>query len=269
MGVALPCPMPYNTFMAKEGELLERLLEVMRLLRERCPWDRRQSPQSLRPYLLEEAYEALEALDAQEPQRLKEELGDLLLQIVFQCQLAQEQGHFGMAEVLEGIVQKMLRRHPHVFGTEELRSAQEVYTRWMEHKRREGKLRRSLMEGIPKALPALLRALKVQRRASRVGLDWEAPQEVRGKLLEELRELDQAKGPEEVQEELGDVLFSLVNLCRFLQVEPEGALQKATEKFIRRFQWMEAQAERQGRRLQELSPQELDALWSQAKEASP
>ena len=251
-------------------EAFERLLEIMERLRSEdgCPWDRAQTHETLKAYLIEEAYELLEALDRAETERIKEELGDLLFQIVFHVQIAKEEGQFTMEDVIEGINQKMLTRHPHVFGGESLRTADEVLERWDQHKKREGKLKESLMEGLPKALPALLKALRAQERAARVGFDWTTAEEVFEKIKEETEELKRAineKDHEAVQSEIGDLLFSLVNLSRHLRVNPEEALMEATDRFIERFRAIEQLARQRGHSLEEMSLEEMDRLWEEVK----
>jgi len=242
----------------------------MAALRERCPWDRKQTPRTLKAYILEEAYEVLEALDEKDPDKVKEELGDLLFQIVFQAHIAREKGQFEMADVLKSISEKMVRRHPHVFGELKLETPEEVIDRWQEHKKKEGKLKESILEGIPLNLPALLRARKVQKRAARVGFDWEHVEDVVRKLEEELKEFKKAvkrkrANKDEVEEEFGDILFSLVNIARFAGVNPEEALRKTTAKFIARFRHIEKKAREQGRKLEAMSLAEMDALWDEAK----
>lgn len=258
-----------------------------------CPWDRKQTHDSLKPYLLEETYEVLETIDHQDAQKLKEELGDLLLQIVFHAQIGTERGAFTMRDVMEHLVEKLVRRHPHVFrqateGAESLTSEQ-VYSRWEQIKRderaRSGR-KSSALEGVPKALPALLRAYQVQARASRVGFDWphtaQGLKQVFGKFEEEVKELraatfKNAEGSQPVSSgqgagdqgqigaEMGDILFSVVNLARVLKVNPEDALRRSTNRFCNRFHYIESTAARSGRRLEDLTLTEMDELWKEAK----
>lgn len=233
-----------------------------------CPWDRAQTHASLRRYLLEEAYEVLEALDEGDMPRLAEELGDLLLQIVFHAQMASEAGYFTIADVIAGINEKMRRRHPHVFAGARAESPAEVTDNWRRIKEQEKGKNSSLLAGIPDALPALARAQKIQERAAAVHFDWPEIGGVWQKLHEEEEELRQAVAAgrhEEVERELGDLLFAVVNLARFLGVGAEEALRRSTASFCRRFSYMEQQCRRQGRALEELRPEELDALWEEAK----
>jgi len=252
----------------------DKTVEIMRKLRSEhgCPWDRKQTHQTLKSYLIEEVYELMEAIDEGDPEKMKEELGDLLFQIVFHAQLASERGEFNIRDVLEGINQKMLSRHPHVFGTEQLDTAEQVLKRWDEFKKKEGKLQESLLEGVPKAMPSLLRAKKVQERASKVGFDWSELNEVLEKVKEEFSEFVESlrhDKKEEIEEELGDLFFSLVNLSRFVKVNPEDALQKTTSKFIKRFKYIENKARQLGKSLQDMSLEEMDALWEEAKRGRP
>ncbi len=253
----------------KAGRELEKLLEITRALRERCPWDRKQTMQTLKPYMIEEAYEALEAIDEGDPDKIKEELGDVLFQVVLQAHIAGEKKLFDIADVLEGISGKMISRHPHVFeeGTQ-VKTEEDVIEKWQEHKRREGKLKTSVLEGIPASLPALLRAEKVQKRAGREGFDWDKTEDVLEKLDEETRELKEAAKKEnlnEMEEEIGDILFSVVNVARFLGVRPEEALRKTTAKFINRFEHIEKTAKERGTALRQMTLAEMDALWDEAK----
>jgi tetrapyrrole methylase family protein / MazG family protein len=245
----------------------ERFQETIAHLRapEGCPWDRKQTHQSLREYLLEEAYEVLEALDADDPDALREELGDLLLQIVLHSQIAVEAGEFHMADVLATVNAKMIERHPHVWGNVQVSGAEEVVNNWDQIKREardENGDRKSILEGVPKALPALAQAQAYQARAARVGFDWAKVQDVVTKLEEEIKELQAADTSEERRKELGDVLFSVVNVARWYDVDPEVALRETNQKFVRRFQYVEQKA---GRDLKELTLQEMDALWNEAK----
>jgi len=256
--------------MAKTGKEFEKLTAIMAALRERCPWDREQTPRTLKAYIIEEAYEVLEAIDEKDPVKVKEELGDLLFQIVFQAHIAGEKGQFEMADVLKSISEKMVRRHPHVFGKLKLDTPEEVVDKWQEHKKKEGKLKESVLEGIPLNLPALLRAQKVQKRAARVGFDWERVEDVVRKLEEEIKEFKKAVKRErvnkdEIEDEFGDVLFSLVNIARFAGVDPEEALRKTTARFITRFRHIEKKAKEKGRKLEEMTLKEMDELWEEAK----
>lgn len=237
-----------------------------------CPWDREQDHLSLRPYLLQESYEVLEALDEQNPEHLKEELGDLLLQIVLHAQIATENGDFNMTDVLSEICRKLIRRHPHVFGNVEVNSVDNVLSNWeqikAEERKNKGEERKSMLDGIPIALPALTQADQIQQRAKRVGFDWKTIEPVIAKIHEELKELEEAKTSAEQQSEAGDVLFAVVNLIRWLEIDPEMALRETNSRFRRRFRYLEDAAAAQGKHLDDLSFEEMDELWEKAKKAS-
>jgi len=249
-------------------EWFEELVRVMARLRapDGCPWDREQTHRSLRPYLLEEVYEALEALDAEDWPRLCDEMGDVLLQVVFHAQLASERNDFDIDDVCERIVTKLKRRHPHVFADSIADTPDEVIDRWEKLKREEAgyEERESAVDGVPAILPALQRAYKLQKRASRAGFDWPEISGPRAKVDEELRELEEAEGEAAVEDEVGDLLFAVVNLARFLDVEPETALRRANERFSRRFRSVEEQAGGSDG-LREMDLEEMDILWERAK----
>ncbi len=236
-----------------------------------CPWDRKQTHASLRPFLLEETYEVLEALDRGDPQALQEELGDLLLQIVLHTEIATEEGEFTMPQVIQTVHDKIVRRHPHVFGDVQVESAEEVVRNWEALKRREKQARgegdgpASVLDGVPAALPALAKAQAVSRKAAKVGFDWPSVEGVWAKVAEELAELQAAPSPERRAAELGDLLFALVNLARHLNIDAETALREATARFMRRFRQMERRALAQGQEMAQLSLDEMDALWEAAK----
>lgn len=258
----------------KVGELFARLVKIMERLRSEkgCPWDREQTRDSLKPFLIEEAYEVLEAMGANDGERLQEELGDLLFQIIFHTQISAEQGEFAMEQLLEKIAEKMIRRHPHVFSNAQVANAQEVLFNWEEIKRREKgpETRRigSALDGIPRDLPSLLRAHRLQDRASRLGFDWPDVRGAFGKAKEEMAELKSAIGDgnrEEMEEELGDLLFSLVNIARFIEVNPEEALRKAIGRFIQRFHHIEKGLKQQGLDIEKGDLEEMERLWQEAK----
>jgi len=239
-----------------------------------CPWDREQTHESLRTYLLEETYEVLEALDAKDFAKFPEELGDLLLQVVFHAELAKRAGQFEIGDVVEHIYTKMVRRHPHVFGDVAAGDAKTVLKNWEQLKKEErqaaGKSEHhaSLLDGIPKTLPATLEAYQLTRRASRIGFDWEQLEGVLEKLQEEVKELRAASASgarEKIEEELGDLLFVAVNVARFLEADPELALRRTNRKFQDRFRWMEREAERTGRTLADVPREEMETLWDRAK----
>jgi MazG family protein len=252
------------------GQRFEELLSVMARLRGEggCPWDREQTRESLRPFLVEEAYEVLEALESGDSARIREELGDLLFQVVFHAQLARERGEFTMADVLGALVEKMVRRHPHVFGDRTVGSATEALAQWEAIKQAEGGPGRSALHGIPRSLPGLLRAQRIQHRASRVGFDWPEPLAALDKVREEVGELEAALhegNAAAVRDEIGDLLFAAVNVARLAEVDPEGALQGAIERFRSRFQQMESAADDSGRELRSLTLEEMERLWAEAK----
>ncbi|MCB0163640.1 MAG: nucleoside triphosphate pyrophosphohydrolase [Anaerolineae bacterium] len=236
-----------------------------------CPWDRKQTHQTLRPYLLEEAYEVLETIDANDPEALAEELGDLLLQIVLHTQIATETGEFKMGTVLDHINRKMLRRHPHVFGDIEVTHADEVKVHWEAIKQAEKAAKgqtnnnTSALDGVTKALPALAEALAISKKAVRVGFEWPDIEGVLDKINEEAREVAEATEPEHLEAEVGDLLFCIVNLARWQNIDPESALRSTNARFTRRFKQMEALAQAQGRQLTEMTLAEMDELWDQAK----
>lgn len=256
-----------------DGALFDRLVEIMATLRSPagCPWDRAQDSTSLKPYLLEEAYEVLEALEEGTPQKLKDELGDLLFQVIFHAQLAHERGDFDAYDILAGTIAKMTRRHPHVFGSASASTPKEALQNWEEIKRQEKTAMQatSVLDGVPRQLPSLLRAQRLQDKASRVGFDWQHVEHVWQKVSEELQELRAAMSQEnraEIEQEFGDVLFALVNLARFLEINPDEALHKTTTKFIQRFQFIERELSRQGKTPKQATLTEMDALWEQAKQ---
>jgi tetrapyrrole methylase family protein / MazG family protein len=257
----------------RDGALFDRLVEIMATLRSPagCPWDRAQDSTSLKPYLLEEAYEVLEALEEGTPHKLKDELGDLLFQVIFHAQLAHERGDFDVYDILAGTIAKMTRRHPHVFGSAAASTPKEALQNWEEIKRQEKTATQatSVLDGVPRQLPSLLRAQRLQDKASRVGFDWQHVEQVWEKMSEELQELRAAMNQGNraaIEAELGDVLFVLVNLARFLEINPDEALHKTTTKFIHRFQFIERELNRQSKTPKQATLAEMDALWEQAKQ---
>lgn len=249
----------------------QELLNIMEKLRSEkgCPWDKEQTRESLKPFIIEESYELIEAIEGGDPENIKEELGDLLFQIVFQCQIAEEKNDFKMPDVIEKISEKMIARHPHVFGKAIYKTTDEVLLHWEEQKKREGKIRTSILEGVPETLPALLRAYRLQDRAAQVGFDWDKAEDVLKKLDEEIKEFKNAvdtKKRNEIEDELGDILFMMVNISRFIGVNPEDALRKTISKFISRFRYIENTAANQGKNLTDMTLKEMDLLWDEAKE---
>jgi len=259
------------------GALFERLLDIMHRLRgpSGCPWDREQTSTSLKPYLIEEAYEVLEAIESGEVEPLREELGDLLLQVVFHAEIAAEHGEFAMADVLARLIDKMVSRHPHVFGDTSVETSHQALAQWEAIKQREAEAHgrpRSVIDGVPRALPALIRAQRVQSKAARVNFDWPDARAAWTKVEEEVQEAAAAlaEGPRErFQEELGDVLFSLVNVARLSAIDAEDALQRAIEKFRRRFTTMESELIARGKSVASVSSEELERSWEAVKAQEP
>jgi MazG family protein len=264
---------------------MERLLDIMARLRAPagCPWDREQTPATLKPQLLEECYEVLEAIDSGSPEHLTEELGDLLLHVVFLARIAQEAGQFAFADVANGVAEKLIRRHPHVFGDAKVADASGVVAQWHEIKKAEKPQRESALDGVPRALPALMRAEALQKKARNVGFDWPDVRGALEKVKEELAEVtaeidaDLAFVPAheakfvpapETAEEIGDLLFSIVNLTRHLDLNAEELLTEATDKFARRFRAVEARMKAQGKTMTECTLEELDAAWDAVKAES-
>ncbi len=260
-----------NNDRAQKSIRLHGLTQLIRQLRapDGCPWDQKQKKEDLGKYILEEAYEVIDSIDKGDPQNLKEELGDLLFQILFLAEISAESGFFTMNDVMEGVHEKMIRRHPHVFGDIKVSSIQDVKENWQTIKRQEGKNRQeNLFSSVPRALPALKRAQKITAMASTLGFDWQDKQGVWKKLEEETRELNEAvkEGDSmKTEEELGDLLFTMVNLSRFLSVDAETALSKATEKFLKRFAWVTERLSSLGLSPSEAPLQQMDSLWEEAK----
>lgn len=258
------------------SEAFDALVEVMARLRGEggCPWDREQTAESLKPFLIEEAYEVLEAIESGRAEPLCEELGDLLFQVLFHAEIAKEHHLFDIETILKTTTEKMTRRHPHVFAPEgkdaSPMESKTVLAKWEEIKKKEDRHRdrKSALDGIPKQLPALLRAHQLQARAARVGFDWKTPEPVLAKVEEEVQELREAVASQDtvgIENELGDLLFSIVNVARFLKINPEDALRGTIQRFTGRFQKMEAAAENKNGGLKSLSLKEMDALWEEAK----
>lgn len=258
--------------MLKDNYDFKDLLDIMELLRSEngCPWDREQDHQSLKRYLIEETYEVLEAIDLNDRKKLSEELGDLLLQIVFHAQIAKEKGTFDINDIINGICKKMVLRHTHVFGEDKAETADDVVDNWEAIKKKEKgvKNQTEVLKDVPQNLPALMRSYKIQQKAAQVGFDWDNTEDVFKKVYEEIRELEnvyKSKSMERITDEMGDVFFSLVNLSRFLKVQPELALSDSTKKFINRFEFIEMESVKQGRKLEEMTLTEMDELWEKAK----
>ena len=254
--------------------LFDRLVEVMEKLRspQGCPWDREQTPESLLSDLLEETYELAEAIRDKNPELIKEELGDLLLQVIFQSQIAKEKGWFTIEEVVENLLDKLVRRHPHVFANQKVNNSEEVLRNWERIKAAENKkVKKSCLDGLPSNMSPLTRAFFIQKRVRRVGFDWKKPEEVLAKLKEEIEELEKAikEGRRtEIEEEIGDLFFSLVNLSRHLGIIPDIALARTLAKFEKRFRSMEKKVRERGERMEDLPLEELDRLWEEEKKDS-
>jgi MazG family protein len=259
------------------GEKFQKLMEIMARLRapDGCPWDREQTFDSIKPYLLEETYEVLDAVDARDWIGLREELGDLMLEAVFFAQMAAEAGHFRIEDSLDAVNEKLVRRHPHIFGTGTAKTPEEVKVRWDEIKAEEkrgaekGGAEKGLLDAVPRATPALVEAAQLTSRAAGVGFDWPSAEQVLEKLDEELGELAEARAAgaprERIEDEVGDLLFVIVNLARFLKVDPEQALRGTNRKFRERFGYVERKLKEQGRTVAGATLEEMDALWEQAK----
>ncbi|HEU4573803.1 MAG TPA: nucleoside triphosphate pyrophosphohydrolase [Chitinophagaceae bacterium] len=244
-----------------------RLVKIMDELREKCPWDQKQTIQTLRSMTIEETYELADAITENDWKGIKEELGDLLLHIVFYAKIAREQQQFTLQQVIEGICEKLVARHPHIYGDVKVENEDDVKRNWENLKLKEGK--ESVLSGLPKSLPSMVKAMRLQEKARQVGFEWEAREQVWEKVEEEMQELQEAvqsKSPDKMEEELGDLFFSLVNYARFLQVDAENALERTNKKFISRFTNMEQQAKQAGRNLHEMTLSEMDAIWNAIKQ---
>ena len=247
-------------------QAFDRLLTIMDELREKCPWDRKQTMESLRHLTIEETYELGEAILNQDLEEVKKELGDVLLHIVFYSKIGSETKDFDIADVANDICEKLIRRHPHIYGDVNAKDENEVKQNWEKIKLKEGK--KSVLEGVPLGLPALVKANRIQEKVAGVGFDWEKPEQVFEKLQEELGELQteiKENRPEKIGDEFGDVLFSMVNYARFLGVNPENALERTNKKFTKRFQYLESKAKAKGQKLNDMSLAEMNVFWNEAK----
>jgi tetrapyrrole methylase family protein / MazG family protein len=257
--------------MTTENVSFSRAMDIMRRLRAPggCPWDAEQTHESLKRYLVEECYEVIEAIDTGDAALLKEELGDLLLQPLFHSAIAEERGDFTIDDVIETLCNKLIRRHPHVFGDEKIATSEEQIVNWEKIKKEEkGEERRSVLSGVPPHLPSLLKAHKISEKAARVGFDWEHVDQVFAKVLEELHELEETmvtRDEERMEAELGDLLFAIVNLGRFLSLNPEEALRKTISRFTCRFNYVEATLHERGVSLHDATLVEMESLWQEAK----
>ena len=253
---------------SRESQLkaFDRLLTIMDELRAQCPWDKKQTLQSLRHLTIEETYELGDAILDNDLTEVKKELGDLLLHIVFYAKIGSETKDFDIADVANDICEKLIHRHPHIYGDIKVENEEEVKQNWEKLKLKEGKT--SVLEGVPKSLPALVKASRIQDKVAGVGFDWEEPQQVFEKVKEELAELQEevnANNQDKIESEFGDVLFSMINYARFLNVNPEDALERTNKKFIKRFQYLESKAKELGKSLDEMTLAEMDVFWEEAK----
>ena len=254
---------------SREDQLaaFNRLLDIMDDLREKCPWDKKQTLESLRHLTIEETYELADAILENDLPEIKKELGDVLLHIVFYAKIGSEKKAFDIADIANSICDKLIHRHPHIYGDVVAKTEEEVKRNWEQLKLKEGNT--SVLEGVPKSLPAVVKASRIQEKVAGVGFDWEKPEQVWEKVQEELTELNEeikAENKENTEKEFGDVLFSMINYARFIGVNPENALEKTNKKFINRFQYLEKAAKKEGKELSEMSLTEMDIYWEKSKE---
>lgn len=252
--------------MDEKQKAFGRILTIMDELREKCPWDKKQTLESLRPLTIEETYELSDAIIKKDLGLLKEELGDILLHIVFYAKIGEEQGAFDIAQVINDLCEKLIRRHPHIYGDVKVENEEEVKQNWEKIKMKEG--RKSVMGGVPESLPALIKAWRVQDKAKQVGFEWDNIDDVWKKVEEELQEFKEvaAEGDaDKMEDEFGDLLFSLVNYSRFANIDPETALERTNQKFLKRFRYIEEVAASQGKQLTDMTLGEMDAIWNEAK----
>jgi len=251
---------------ATQLEAFGRLLDIMDELRLKCPWDKKQTMESLRHLTIEETYELGDAILDQDLNEIQKELGDLLLHIVFYAKIGSETASFDIEEVINGINEKLIHRHPHVFGDVVVGSVDEVAKNWEQLKLKEGK--KSILEGVPKSLPAMIKASRIQDKAASAGFDWEQPDQVFDKVQEELSELQEEldqNNQTKIEAEFGDVLFSMINYARFIDVDPESALERTNKKFIKRFQYLEKEAGKNGQSLKDMTLEQMDVYWNESK----
>ncbi len=249
-------------------EALGRVIDTLDILRVKCPWDRKQTNESLRPNTVEEVYELCEALINNDSANIRKELGDVLLHILFYSKIGEENGAFDIADVADALNSKLIYRHPHVFGEAKAENAHEVELNWEQLKLREKGGNKSVLAGVPSALPAMIKADRIQEKAANVGFDWDSKEQVWDKVREEIGEFSEAIGngnQEEMESEMGDLLFSLINAARLYNINPENALEKTNKKFISRFNYLERRAAEKGLNLKEMTLQQMDELWNEAK----
>lgn len=254
--------------MNEKAASFERLLKIMDELREQCPWDKKQTMESLRHLTLEETYELADAIIEGDKKEIKKELGDILLHIVFYARIASETNDFDMKDVIDSLCEKMINRHPHIYGDVKVDNAEDVKKNWEQLKLKEGN--KSTLQGVPKSLPALIKAMRIQEKARGAGFDWDNKDQVWAKVQEELQEFKEevsAKNPDQkkIEAEFGDVLFSMINYARFMDINPEEALERTNRKFIKRFQYIEEAATNAGKSLSDMTLAEMDVLWEEAK----
>ena len=255
--------------MDKRLEAFQQLLDIMDDLRAQCPWDKKQTFESLRHLTIEETYELSDAILDQDLDEIKKELGDLMLHLVFYSKLGEEKGKFDIQDVLEGINKKLIHRHPHIYGDVSVQNADEVAGNWEKIKMGEG--RKSVLEGVPTSLPAMVKAYRIQEKVKGVGFDWEHPSQVWAKVIEETKELrnelNNGSNHEKVEQEFGDLMFALINYARFIDINPEDALERTNKKFIKRFMFLEQKANEAGKSLHDMSLAEMDVYWEEAKKS--
>lgn len=254
--------------MQEKLKAFERLLIVMDELREKCPWDKKQTMESLRHLTIEETYELCDAILDKDMPNIKKELGDVLLHIVFYARIASETDDFTIADVINSLCEKLISRHPHIYGDVQVENEQQVKENWEKLKLKEGN--KSVLSGVPNSLPSLIKASRIQEKARAVGFDWDKPEQVWEKVQEEIaefkHEVEQKASKEKVEGEFGDVLFSLINYARFHDINPEDALERTNKKFIKRFQYLESEAAKAGKQLSDMTLTEMDVYWNKAKE---
>ncbi len=254
--------------MQEKLKAFERLLTIMDELREKCPWDKKQTIESLRYLTIEETYELSDAIINKDMVNIKKELGDVLLHIVFYARIASETNNFTITEVINSLCEKLITRHPHIYGDVQVENEQQVKENWEKIKLKEGN--KSVLAGVPNSLPSLIKASRIQEKARAVGFDWERPEQVWNKVQEEIaefkQEIDIKASKERIEDEFGDVLFSLINYARFMEINPEDALEKTNKKFIKRFQYIENEAAKAGKQLSDMTLAEMDEYWNKAKE---
>ncbi len=256
--------------MEEKLKAFERLLNIMDELREKCPWDKKQTIESIRHLTIEETYELSDAILDSDLKNVKKELGDILLHIVFYARIASETNEFNITDVINSLCEKLIHRHPHIYGDVKVDNEEQVKENWEKLKLKEKEGNKSVLGGVPKSLPSLIKASRIQEKARAVGFDWDKKEQVWEKVQEEIgefkNEVDSSASKEKIENEFGDVLFSLINYARFMDINPEDALEKTNRKFIKRFQYLESEAAKNGKQLSEMTLAEMDVYWNKAKE---